>query len=224
MAQDRHDIRDEYEREWSGNPDDRQCWDNPEHHAPVRGRPYVPSPENDPNFQRRFRQQGLDPYNRRGEADVGQSDSTGWGNEGNAGREGYYQGFEGRQQARYQGRPQEWGDRQPRSNWDNEAEYGTELNWPLRMIGQGTHAGKGPKGWKRSDERIAEEVNQRLTDHPYVDPSGIEVAVQDGEVTLTGVVDERRAKRLAEDIAASVSGVRDVHNRLRLQEAAVRPL
>jgi osmotically-inducible protein OsmY len=92
------------------------------------------------------------------------------------------------------------------------------------MIGQGTHAGKGPKGWKRSDERIAEEVNQRLTDHPYVDPSGIEVAVQDGEVTLTGVVDERRAKRLAEDIAASVSGVRDVHNRLRVQEAAARPL
>jgi osmotically-inducible protein OsmY len=41
---------------------------------------------------------------------------------------------------------------------------------------------------------------------------------------LTGVVDERRAKRLAEDIAASVSGVRDVHNRLRVQEAAVRPL
>jgi hypothetical protein len=99
MAQDRHDIRDQYEREWSGNPDDRQRWDNPEHHAPVRGRPYVPSPENDPNFQRRFRQHGLDPYYRRGEAALGQSDSTGWGNEGNAGREGYYQGFESRQQA-----------------------------------------------------------------------------------------------------------------------------
>jgi osmotically-inducible protein OsmY len=34
---------------------------------------------------------------------------------------------------------------------------------------------------------------------------------------LPGTVDDRRAKRLAEDLAESVSGVKDVHNRLRVR-------
>lgn len=78
------------------------------------------------------------------------------------------------------------------------------------------HTGKGPRGWRRSDERLAEDVNERLTVHPDVDAGDIEVVVQDGEVTLTGTVDSRASKRLAEDIAADVSGVNDVHNRLRV--------
>src|SRR6185436_14031856 len=31
------------------------------------------------------------------------------------------------------------------------------------------HAGKGPKGYKRSDERIHDEVCERLTHHPLID-------------------------------------------------------
>jgi hypothetical protein len=85
---------------------------------------------------------------------------------------------------------------------------------------RGRHAGRGPKGWQRSDERIREDINERLTDHPHIDASEIEVQVQGGEVTLTGTVDERNAKRLAEDIAESVSGVRDVHNQLRVQQGS----
>jgi hypothetical protein len=81
----------------------------------------------------------------------------------------------------------------------------------------GRYAGRGPKGWQRSDDRIREDVNERLTDHPQIDASEIEVQVQNCDVTLTGTVDDRRAKRLAEDIADSVSGVRDVHNQLRVQ-------
>ena len=82
---------------------------------------------------------------------------------------------------------------------------------------RGRHVGRGPKGWQRSDERIREDINERLTDHPHVDASDIEVSVKEGEVTLTGTVDDRQAKRLAEDIAESVSGVRDIHNQIRLQ-------
>jgi len=82
---------------------------------------------------------------------------------------------------------------------------------------RGRHVGRGPKGWQRSDDRIREDINERLTDHPHVDASEIEVTVQAGEVTLTGTVEDRQAKRLAEDIAESVSGVRDVHNQIRLQ-------
>jgi hypothetical protein len=84
--------------------------------------------------------------------------------------------------------------------------------------GMGQHSGRGPKGWQRSDDRIREDVNERLTDHPHIDASDIEVQVQNGEVTLSGTVDDRQAKRLAEDIADSVSGVREVHNQIRVHQ------
>lgn len=80
------------------------------------------------------------------------------------------------------------------------------------------HRGKGPRGYRRSDERITEEINQRLTDDAHIDASDIEVSVSEGEATLTGEVDSRRAKRLAEDCAEHASGVRDVHNRLTLRK------
>ena len=85
---------------------------------------------------------------------------------------------------------------------------------------KGAFTGKGPKNWSRSDERIREDVCERLTVHPYVDASEIEVAVKDGEVILTGLVDERRMKRLAEDVAENVRGVKDVHNQIRVQRQA----
>lgn len=79
------------------------------------------------------------------------------------------------------------------------------------------HRGKGPKGFLRSDERIREDLNCRLTDDPYVDASEIDVAVEKGEVTLTGTVPDRSSKRRAEDIAELVSGVSNVENRLRVK-------
>jgi Flp pilus assembly secretin CpaC len=50
-----------------------------------------------------------------------------------------------------------------------------------------------------------------------IDASDIEVQVQDGEVTLTGTVEDRLAKRRAEDCAEQVMGVRDVMNQIRVQ-------
>ena len=82
----------------------------------------------------------------------------------------------------------------------------------------GPHTGRGPKGYQRGDERIHEDVSERLMDDGRIDASEIEVQVTNGEVTLTGTVDHRRTKRLAEDIAESVRGVRDVHNQLRVGE------
>ena len=75
--------------------------------------------------------------------------------------------------------------------------------------------GRGPKGYRRSDERINEDVCDRLTYSP-VDASEVEVQVRDGEVTLTGTVRARWEKRQAEDLTASVRGVIDVHNQLRI--------
>jgi hypothetical protein len=78
------------------------------------------------------------------------------------------------------------------------------------------HAGKGPKGYKRSDDRIHDELCERLTQHPLIDASTIDVAVKSGEVTLTGEVTDRRMKHMAEDVADQVSGVREIHNQLRI--------
>ena len=47
----------------------------------------------------------------------------------------------------------------------------------------------------------------------------MEVNVANGEVTLTGNVNNRRDKRLAEDISENVSGVQNVENRLRVNQA-----
>lgn len=82
--------------------------------------------------------------------------------------------------------------------------------------GVGPHRGKGPAGYQRSDERIRELVCEALTDDDLIDASRIEVSVQGGEVTLTGTVEDRHAKRDAEDCACSVAGVRDVQNLLRV--------
>jgi hypothetical protein len=81
----------------------------------------------------------------------------------------------------------------------------------------GRHQGKGPKGFTRSDERIREDINCRLTDDAHVDASNIEVSVEGGEVILTGTVPDRFEKRRAEDISEFVSGVKNVENRIRVK-------
>ncbi len=78
------------------------------------------------------------------------------------------------------------------------------------------HRGKGPKNYIRSDSRIEEDVNDRLTDDLMVDASDISVSVSDSEVTLDGTVDSKLAKRRAEDCCDSVSGVTHVQNNLRV--------
>ncbi len=85
-------------------------------------------------------------------------------------------------------------------------------------MGVGQHKGKGPKGYSRSDDRIKEDINDRLSDDEHLDASDIEVEVKNGEVRLTGTVDNRVSKRRAEDIADAVSGVQNVENGLRVKQ------
>jgi len=78
------------------------------------------------------------------------------------------------------------------------------------------HRGKGPKAWIRSDASIHDDVCERLTLHPLIDASRMEVHVKDGEVTFTGEIFDRKMKYLAEDVADSVPGVREIYNNLRV--------
>jgi hypothetical protein len=91
-----------------------------------------------------------------------------------------------------------------------------ERRWEGGGREAGPFVGRGPKGYQRSEERIREDVCERLTQHGGVDASEIEVRVENGEVTLTGTVDDRPSKRLAEDIVDAVPGVKQVHNQLRV--------
>jgi BON domain len=83
--------------------------------------------------------------------------------------------------------------------------------------------GRGPKGYRRGDERIREDLCERLTEDAHIDASEMEVAVANGEITLSGAVRSREEKRHAEDLAEMVSGAREVHNNLRVQMIGGRP-
>lgn len=80
----------------------------------------------------------------------------------------------------------------------------------------GGHRGKGPSDYRRSQDRIREDICDRLTDDDRVDASNIRVQIEDDAVILSGTVNSRDEKRRAEDLVESISGVRNVENRLRV--------
>ena len=85
-----------------------------------------------------------------------------------------------------------------------------------RATARGGYRGRGPRDYRRADDRIREEINDRMTDDDFLDASHLEVGVQNGEVVLAGYVFNRTSKRRAEQIAERVSGVTNVENRLRV--------
>ena len=69
-------------------------------------------------------------------------------------------------------------DMADQSGWREDERVGRSYGGPYR--------GRGPKGYIRSDERICEDVCDRLSDDPFVDAADVEVVVAGSEVTLTG--------------------------------------
>lgn len=80
--------------------------------------------------------------------------------------------------------------------------------------------GKGPKGYQRSDERLCEDISERLMQSDDIDSSEVTVTVASGKVTLEGTVPERHMKHAIEDLADACPGVQDVDNRLRVDRSA----
>ncbi len=81
---------------------------------------------------------------------------------------------------------------------------------------RGRFRGHGPKGYRRSDERMTEDLNERLTEDAMLDATHITVEVRDGVATLQGTVESRWMKHRAEDIADGCSGISDVRNEIRV--------
>jgi hypothetical protein len=99
-----------------------------------------------------------------------------------------------------------------------ESSRGAEMSrgGEMSSYGAGQYRGRGPKGYRRSDERVREDVCECLTEDDFIDATNIEVQVKDCEVTLSGTVNSREEKRRAEDLIDELPGVRDVSNNLRV--------
>jgi hypothetical protein len=141
------------------------------------------------------------PEQGRGRADdprvapqEGSRDDGGWtgGVRGNEGGGGYGRSMFGTAYALYAGRDETRGTRP---------------------------SGRAPKSYQRSDERILDEIVERLM-WSGVDAADAEIRVEKGEVTLTGAVARREDKRRIEDVCEDVHGVHDVHNQLRVDRSA----
>jgi osmotically-inducible protein OsmY len=151
----------------------------------------------------------------RGRQSMGGNIGRDWRGQGYRGSEGSYGGAYGGDWDRERG----WWDRtrDEMRSWmgDDEADRRRRMD----EMRQRSHYGRGPRGFTRSDDRIREDVCERLTYDWSVDASDIEVNVSKGEVTLTGSVESRHSRRRAEDIVEDVPGVRHVQNNLRVKEA-----
>lgn len=106
---------------------------------------------------------------------------------------------------------------------DEYGRYGERYGEERSRFPGGAHAlargyrGRGPRNYVRSDERIAEDLNERLWDADDVDASDVSVEVKDGVVTLRGNVEQRRIKHRIEDMADACAGVKDIRNEIRVQ-------
>lgn len=134
-------------------------------------------------------------------------------------RGGYESGYEGdpRVQGNYRGNERGYGT--------GYEDYGVTAG---RNFRQRPHLGEsasgravGPKNYTRSDERIREEVCERLTHTPTLDVSDVTVTVAGSVVTLTGSVDNRRMKYEVEDIVDDTYGVSDVVNQIHVRPYGV---
>ena len=160
---------------------------------------YGSSFDNDDNS--RFRNSGYGE--RRGTTDYTNT------NYGNRNQQGSNYGHGG------DNRDRGWFDRtrDEVSSWfgDDDAERRRDMDKR-----SGPHKGKGPKDYRRSEDRIREDVCYRLADDDMVDASDINVEIKDNEVILTGTVSSREEKRRAEDLVESIYGIQNVENRLRV--------
>lgn len=143
----------------------------------------------------------------------------GSGSQSGRGYENYPDSESGYTSRGYNQEERGWWDRtaDELSSWFGDEDAARRRERDYREEGQ--YRGRGPKGYSRSDERIREDINDRLTDFAYLDASNIEVQVEGSEVTLTGTVESRYEKRLAEDLAEAVSGVSNVENRIRVSRS-----
>lgn len=189
---------------------DRNNEDRPDNQNPYR-----------PGQRQQPKGQGGQQYGRQPGSQAGRQHHAAEGS-GSGGYQGSYGGSAGRQQGEGYGSSSGYGS--PDSDRYGDSSYqGTAFVSPGDTqqshagMGRQSYSGKGPKNYTRSDERVTEDICERLTLDPDIDASDIEVKVAQGTATLEGTVSQRWMKHRAEDVADACSGVRNVENRIRVQ-------
>ncbi len=187
-----------WERGRSGRREfENRRWDDrPDYEMSESWRGYEDRPDDGRDYRRFSRE-----YENRGYQNRGYGDQGSWG-------QPYGDEYRSQDWSRQFGGRESFGDMYDRERRGPQ--------WNLQN--RGRFFGKGPRNYQRSDQRILEEINDRLTDHPEIDATDIEVKVNSGEVTLSGSVTERYQKRLAEDMVENIGGVKQVHNQIRIQQ------
>lgn len=98
---------------------------------------------------------------------------------------------------------------------------GTSWNWDLSTDHLNPYyRGRGPKGWMLSDEKLKERVCEVLYHSYEVDPSEMEVTVEDRTVYLKGKIKSEGMRTVAEDLVASIPGVEDVFTQLKIEDTS----
>lgn len=145
-----------------------------------------------------------------GMGDYGAQPGVGYGN---VGRGDMRRGGTERGDRWMGGREEGWGQRMGGSDLG----FGYGEHEGREREERGPHYGKGPKGYRRSDDRIREDVCDCIAEQGRIDASDVEVKVESGTVTLSGTVGQRHDKRMLEHLVERVRGVTDVHNELRVK-------
>lgn len=119
----------------------------------------------------------------------------------------------------YEGENVELGGVNINTDYDQDAEIEEEARnlsrFGEKFWNERDYAGS-PADSSVSDQMIFEAVCDSLTDNPFVDATGIEVAVSQGVVYLRGYIANRNQKREAQEAIEFLEGVRDVMNELKI--------
>ena len=212
--------RDQGEQQWAGRDQGEQQWGRRDQGEQQWGRPVPEGSYRGLGYANRSHentfggQGGLRGYENQLSSHGGQRGLAGGyggsdrGYEGNQGQ-GYEGGYGGRDYGQMGG---------ARGNQPGSYNGSSARAFAPQYGGQSAR-GRGPRGYKRSDERIHEDLCDRLMQQDHIDAEDIEVKVKDGEVTLSGTVESRQIKHMVENLADSISGVQEIHNLLRLRRA-----
>lgn len=109
-----------------------------------------------------------------------------------------------------------------RSADPGQSSYGGFSNQDPRRQRQELRDYTMPKGYTRTDERIRDDICERLA-YSGLDVSEVEVKVSEGVATLEGTVAHDSSLTAIEDHVTDCLGVQGIQNHVRVQQAGDRP-
>lgn len=129
---------------------------------------------------------------------------------------------------------QAYGERGWNAPTDEQLRQGSRLPYSDQPgYGQSLHTGftgadssqwrgprRAPKSYQRSDERLTEDIYERLSNQWEFDATEVIVEVSSGKVVLKGSVPDRRTRHAIENIVDDAYGVKDIENNLRVESMA----